>query len=121
MTADFKRDRARKIVQMWRGRVPLDDICEHVGMNVDDVARILFRAIRPLAFIDIYSRTMGDVMREERRRVEEAIHIAKQGIHLPRERIIDLLPRVTTPGLRARLKSSLAVSHQRQGNLGGAA
>jgi len=114
------RDRCNRIALMWTAGHSFDAICDVVGLLPEDVAAIIWlRSIRDPAFIDRQSRTMGDVIRDERLAKEQRRRASK--LHVSAERLADLFPNITTPGLRARLQSSLAVSHPRQDHLGGAA
>lgn len=110
---NFEMDRKRKIASLWRAGWAFDDIREYVGLGPDDVARVLFRALHR-GPIDPYARTLADVMRDERR----AAARPAEPLAISADRVEALLPSVTTPGLRARLLSSLT---SRGAHLGGAA
>ncbi len=113
----FEHFRKRTIVALADG-LGFDDICDYVGLGPDAVAAVLFRAIcrRPVGPIDPAGRTMAEVMADEKG-AAAAIRPA-WSLAVPPERVEALLPAVTTPGLRARLISSLT---SRGAHLGGAA
>ncbi|MBE0531041.1 MAG: hypothetical protein IH626_09445 [Rhodospirillales bacterium] len=113
MSNRFELERKRKIVSLWRAGWAFDDIRDYVGLGPDDVACVLFRAIHS-GPIDPYGRTMRDVIADEKRQAARPAGALSINV----ARIEALLPAVTTPGLRARLISSLS---SRGVPLGGAA
>lgn len=113
MSPNFERDRKRAVVTLWRAGWSFDAVRDYVGMGPDEAARILWRALN-MGPIDPTARTLGDVMRDERR----AAARPAEPLAIPASRVEALLPSVTTPRLRAHLLSSLT---SRGVNLGGAA
>lgn len=83
---DFEADRDRALVEMWRATGQLPQICWYFGVTEAEAARIVSGAQR-------------------RRELPRFADIRALKLQLAGRRRDDLLPTVTTPALRARLKA----------------
>lgn len=109
MMPDFERDRVKAIRKMWREGKPFDEIAEYVGLPELDVAIIIRDRNRRLPFVN--HRTWAEVIRDERaREVRWRLVVEKEekGLCKSADVIRELLPHVTTPGLRSRLETFLS-------------